>query len=63
MREYTSDAYRIQEEKVKVEGGIPWYNTPRRFNQGGHGGFDIGRGHREFDQGGRGLIICYNCNQ
>jgi hypothetical protein len=35
MRECTSDAYKIQEENVTVEGGVPQYNTLRGFNQGG----------------------------
>jgi hypothetical protein len=35
MRKHTLDAYIIQEEYFIVEGGVPQYNTPRRFNQGG----------------------------
>jgi hypothetical protein len=63
MRERTLDAYKIQEENVTAEGGIPQYNTPRGFNQGGRGGFGRGRGCGGFGRGGRGPIICYNCNQ
>jgi hypothetical protein len=52
MRECTSDAYIIQEENVAEEGGVPQYNTPRGFNQGGHGGFDRVQGCGGFGRGG-----------
>jgi hypothetical protein len=62
MRECTSNDYKIREENVVAKGGIPQYNTPRGFNQGGHGGFNRGLGCGGFGQGGIGPIICYNCN-
>jgi hypothetical protein len=46
MREHTSDAYKIQEENVSREGGVPQYNTLRGFNQGGRGGFNRGQDRR-----------------
>jgi hypothetical protein len=61
MREHTSDMYIIQEENVVTEGGQ--YNNQRGFNQGNRGGFGRGRGRENFGRGGRGPIICYNCNQ
>jgi hypothetical protein len=46
-----------------TEGGGPQYNNQRGFNPGGRGGFGRGRGRGSFGRGGRGPIICYNCNQ
>jgi hypothetical protein len=63
MREHTSDMYRIQEENVAAEVGGPQYNNQRGFNQGNKGNFGRGRGRGNFGRGGRGPIICYNCNQ
>jgi hypothetical protein len=58
MRERTTNMYRIQEENGVTKGGGPQYNNQRGFNQGNRGNFDRGQG-----RGGRGSIICYNCNQ
>jgi hypothetical protein len=55
--------YRIQEKNIVIEGGVPKYNNRRGFNLGNRGGFGIGRGRGIFGRGGRGPIICYNCNQ
>jgi hypothetical protein len=63
MREHTSDMYRIQEENVATEGGGQQYNNQRGFNPGNRGNFGRGRGRGNFGRGGRGPIICYNCNQ
>jgi hypothetical protein len=63
MRECTSNMYRIQEENVVVEGGGPQYKNQIGFNQGNRGKFGRGRGKGNFGRGGRGPIICYNCNQ
>jgi len=62
MRECIANSYKIQEENIVVEGGVTYYNNPRGFSQGGKGGFNIGRGRGRFCRGGRGPIICYNCN-
>jgi hypothetical protein len=63
MRECTSDMYRILEDNFVTEGGGPLYNNQRIFNPWNKGSFFIGRGRGNFGRGGRGLIICYNCNQ
>jgi hypothetical protein len=63
MREHTSYMYKIQEENVVIEGGGPQYNNQRGFNPGNRGNFGRGRGRGNFGRGGRGPIICYNCNQ
>jgi hypothetical protein len=63
MRECTSDMYGIQEENVVAKGGGVPYNNQRGFNQRNKGNFGRGRGRGNFSRGGRGQIICYNCNQ
>jgi hypothetical protein len=63
MRERTSYMYMIQEENFSTEVGGPQYNNQTSFNQGNIGNFDKGRGRGNFGRGGRGWIICYNCNQ
>jgi hypothetical protein len=63
MRESTLDMYKIQEENVVEEGGAPQYNNKIIFNLGNKGNFGRGRGKGNFGRGGRGPIICYNCNQ
>jgi hypothetical protein len=62
MRDCMTNMYMIQEENVVTEEG--WkYNTPRGFNQGNQGGFAKVQGRTNFERGGRGPIVCYNCNQ
>jgi hypothetical protein len=49
MREQTVDTYKVQGEDIS-EGGVPQYNTPRGYNQGGRGGF-IGHERGGFGRG------------
>jgi len=46
-----------------IEGGGPQYKNWRGFNPRNQGGFFRGRRKENFGKGGRGPIICYNCNQ
>jgi hypothetical protein len=46
-----------------MEGGGPKYNNQRLFNPVNRGNFGKGRGRGNFGRGGRGPIICYNCNK
>jgi hypothetical protein len=62
MRERTSDMYRIKEDNVASEGGGQQYNNQKGFNPGNNENFGKGRGRGIFGRGGRGPIICYNCN-
>jgi hypothetical protein len=63
MSECTSDMYKIQKENIAVGGGGLQYNNQRGFNPGNRENFGRGRGRGNFGIGGRGTIICYNCNQ
>jgi hypothetical protein len=54
MRECTSDMYRIQEENVVADGGGKQYDNKKGLDPWSKG---------NFGRGGRGLIICYKCNQ
>jgi hypothetical protein len=55
--------YKIKEENVMIDEGGQQYNNQRGFTSGNRGNFGRGRGRENFGRGGRGLIICYNCNQ
>jgi hypothetical protein len=55
--------YMIQEENAATEGGGLQYNNQIGFNPGNKGKFSKGRRRGKFFRGGRGPIICYNCNQ
>jgi hypothetical protein len=63
MRECTLDMYKIQEENVVSNIGGQQYNNQIGFTPGNRGKFGIGRRRGNFGRGGRGSIICYNCNQ
>jgi hypothetical protein len=63
MRERTLDMYSIQEENVKTNGGGQQYNNHRIFSPRNIRNFGRGRGTKKFVRGGKGLAMCYNCNQ